>query len=173
MIQVAEKSRQLDKIGCDAALRRSPWTEAIMTMAPLCRSPDPTELPCARLRTEIAVQQAFVEAGDAPRFYASDEQFHAAIAEQAGMPTVLPEIARAKTHMDRFRHLMLSGLKSLPTVLAQHQAIVDAIGADDRPRAFAAMQSHLRRILAFVGKARAAHPDFFETEEDPARVRRR
>jgi DNA-binding GntR family transcriptional regulator len=58
-----------------------------------------------QLRTEIAVQQAFVEAGDAARFYASDEQFHAAIAEQAGMPTVLPEMARAKTHMDRFRHL--------------------------------------------------------------------
>ena len=65
---------------------------------------------------------------------------------------------------------MLSGLKSLPTVLAQHQAIVDAIAADDRPRAFVAMQSHLRRILAFVGKARAAHPDFFETEEEPPRI---
>ena len=88
------------------------------------------------------------------------------------MPTVLTEMARAKTHMDRFRHLTLSGLESLPTVLAQHQAIVDAIAVDDRSRALAAMQSHLRRILAFVDKARAAHPGFFETEEELTRVRR-
>lgn len=126
-----------------------------------------------RLRTEISVQRAFVEGGDAARFYASDEQFHAAIADAAGMPDVLPEMARAKMHMDRFRHLMLSGIESLPTVLSQHQAIVEAIAADDAHRAVAAMQTHLRRILAFVDKARAAHPDFFEPAENAAWVRRR
>ena len=126
-----------------------------------------------RLRTELAIQQAFVEAGDAARFYASDEAFHAVIGEGAGMATVLPEMARAKMHMDRFRHLMLSGLESLPTVLAQHQAIVEAIEAADVRGATAAMRTHLRRILAFVGKAQAAHPDFFEEAGAPARVRRR
>jgi hypothetical protein len=35
------------------------------------------------------------------------------------------------------------------------------------------MQSHLRRILAFVGMAREAHPDFFEIEEEPARGEKR
>jgi hypothetical protein len=35
------------------------------------------------------------------------------------------------------------------------------------------MQTHLRRILAFVAKARAAHPGYFETAGEPARVRRR
>jgi len=126
-----------------------------------------------RLRTELAIQQALVEAGDVARFYASDEQFHAAIGEQAGLSTVLPEMARAKTHMDRFRHLMLSGLESLPTILAQHQAIVMAMAADDAPGAVVAMQTHLRRILAFVDKARAAHPDYFEGPREPARTRRR
>ena len=126
-----------------------------------------------RLRTELAIQKALVEAGDVARFYASDEQFHAAIGEQAGLSAVLPEMARAKTHMDRFRHLMLSGLESLPTILAQHQAIVSAIADDDLPGAIAAMQTHLRRILAFVGKARAAHPDFFEGAGETARARRR
>lgn len=127
----------------------------------------------SRLRAEVAVQRAFVAAGDAARFYASDEQFHAAIAEQAGMPAVLPEIARAKAHMDRFRHVMLSGLESLPTVLKQHQAIVDAVSDGDLHSALKAMQTHLRRILAFVAKARAAYPDYFETAGEPARSRRR
>ena len=124
------------------------------------------------LRTEVAIQKAFVEAADARRFYASDEQFHLAIAEQAGMSALLPEMARAKAHMDRFRHLTLSGLESLPTVLAQHQAIIDAIAADDVRGAIQAMQTHLRRILAFVGKARAAHRDYFEETTAPARPRR-
>jgi DNA-binding GntR family transcriptional regulator len=158
-----------------ADLEKSQFLREALELALLNRALERDDRPALvrRLRTELAIQQAFVEAGDAARFYASDEQFHAAIGEQAGMLTVLPEMARAKTHMDRFRHLMLSGLESLPTILAQHQAIVTAITADDVPGAVAAMQTHLRRILAFEGKARTAHPDFFEESGEIARVRRR
>jgi DNA-binding GntR family transcriptional regulator len=156
-------------------LEKSQFLREALELALLNRAMDRGDRPelLRRLRTELAIQQAFVEAGDAARFYASDEQFHTAVAEQAGMSAVLPELARAKTHMDRFRHLTLSGLESLPTVLAEHQAIVEAIAADDVRRAITAMRTHLRRILAFVGKARAAHPDFFEEAGEPARIRRR
>jgi DNA-binding GntR family transcriptional regulator len=128
-----------------------------------------------RLRIDIAVQQAFVEAGDAQRFYAADEQFHRDIAAHAGLTSVLPEMARAKTHMDRFRHLMLTGIESLPIVLAQHVAIVDAIETDDAEAAARALETHLRRILDFAGKARDAHPHFFEESgaAEPLRARRR
>jgi DNA-binding GntR family transcriptional regulator len=127
-----------------------------------------------RLRTDIAVQRTFVEAEDATRFYAADEQFHHEIAAHAGLSSVLPEMARAKTHMDRFRHLMLTGLESLPIVLAQHEAIVDAIESGDAEQAARALQTHLRRILDFVEKARAAHPQFFEDNGgETLRARRR
>jgi DNA-binding GntR family transcriptional regulator len=117
-----------------------------------------------RLRTDLAVQRTFVEGHDAVRFYAADEEFHHAIAMHAGMATMLPEMARAKAHMDRFRHLMLTGLESLPTVLAQHEAIVEAIEAGDQDAAGRALQTHLRRILQFVDKAQAKRPEFFELE---------
>ena len=128
-----------------------------------------------RLRTDIAVQRAFVEAGDSARFYAADEQFHRDIAAHAGMSSVLPEMARAKTHMDRFRHLMLTGIESLPIVLDQHVSIVDAIETGDIEAAARALQAHLRRILHFVEQARAAHPEFFEESIalDAPRARRR
>jgi len=128
-----------------------------------------------RLRTDIAVQRTFVEAGDVARFYAADEQFHRDIAAHAGMSSVLPEMARAKSHMDRFRHLMLTGLESLPTVLGQHAAIVDAIDAVDPAAAVLALQLHLRRILDFVDKARATHREYFEDSvgAEALRARRR
>jgi DNA-binding GntR family transcriptional regulator len=122
-----------------------------------------------RLRTDLGVQRTFVEARDAARFYASDEEFHHAIGTHAGMATMLPEMARAKAHMDRFRHLMLSGLESLPTILAQHEAIVEAIEAADAEAAARALQTHLRRILQFVDKAQAQRPEFFERGETLAR----
>ena len=75
-------------------------------------------------------------------------------------------MARAKTHMDRFRHLMLSGIESLPTIFEQHVAIVDAIESGNVGSAEAALQIHLRRILDFVGRARAAHPEYFEDVQD-------
>jgi len=122
-----------------------------------------------RLRTDLAVQRTFVAALDAARFYASDEEFHHAIAAHAGMATMLPEMARAKTHMDRFRRLMLTGLESLPAILAQHEAIVAAIEAGDAEAAASALQAHLRRILQFVDKAQATRPEFFERAEPAGR----
>ena len=121
-----------------------------------------------RLRTDVAVQRTFVEAGDATRFYASDEDFHRAIATHAGFAKPMPEMVRAKAHMDRFRHLMLTGIESLPGVLAQHEAIVEAIEAGDADAAATAMQTHLRRILQFVGQAQTAHPEFFIADAGPA-----
>jgi GntR family transcriptional regulator, rspAB operon transcriptional repressor len=117
------------------------------------------------LRLEVAVQKTLVEVRDSIRFYAADEAFHAQIATHAGLAPVLQEMARAKTHMDRFRHLMLSGIDSLPIILDQHIAIVEGIESGRIARAESAMQTHLRRILDFVGHARAAHPEYFEDSE--------
>jgi GntR family transcriptional regulator, rspAB operon transcriptional repressor len=114
------------------------------------------------LRLELAVQRTLVDVRDSVRFYAADEAFHTQIAAHAGLAPVMQEMARAKTHMDRFRHLMLSGIDSLPTILEQHVAIVEAIESGKVVKAETAMQTHLRRILDFVDRARAAHPDYFE-----------
>jgi DNA-binding GntR family transcriptional regulator len=126
----------------------------------------------ARLRAEIAVQRAFVEIGEMQRFYASDEAFHALIAEFAGMDAVLSEIDRAKIHINRARVLMISGIEDVKVVLMQHAAIVDAIEAGDVAAAVAAMQVHLRRVLGFLDDARARFPEFFETEGAPRPKRR-
>jgi GntR family transcriptional regulator, rspAB operon transcriptional repressor len=126
------------------------------------------------LKSELAIQSTLVELRDAQRFYASDEEFHAFIAAQAGLGSVVGEVERAKIHMDRFRHLMLAGIEDLPTVLDQHKAIVEAIAANDSIGAQGAMETHLRRVLEFVRRAADKYPDYFESAEfDVPNMRRR
>jgi DNA-binding GntR family transcriptional regulator len=117
------------------------------------------------LKSELAIQSTFVELRDPQRFYPSDEQFHALIAAQAGLVSAVGEIDRAKIHMDRFRHLMLAEIEDLRMILDQHKAIVEAIAANDSANAERAMQTHLRRILEFVGQAIEKYPAYFESAE--------
>lgn len=126
--------------------------------------PDQSDL-VQKLRSELTIQKAFVDVGDVKRFYASDENFHAIIASHAGLPSILVEIERAKIHVDRFRHLMLSGIENLETILRQHTAIVDSIENGKFAECEKAMQAHLRRILEFVDESKQRYPKYFEPED--------
>lgn len=122
-----------------------------------------------KLRAEIVVQTTFAKLGDMERFYISDEEFHGQIASFAGMSSIIGEIDRAKVHMNRARHLMITGIEDIMVVLKQHAAIVDSIENNDLVAAEAAMQTHLRRVLEFIGKAIEKFPDYFEADEPSAR----
>lgn len=122
------------------------------------------------LRKEITLQRTFVTFEDTESFYASDEAFHGLIADYAKQPSVLPEILRVKDHMDRFRHLMVSGVEDLDTIIKQHVAITDAIENGDAALAETRMIKHLRRIFDHIGEARERFPEYFEHDVKPARA---
>jgi DNA-binding GntR family transcriptional regulator len=144
-----EKSQFLREALEVAILRRA---MALPDRAPLVR----------RLRDEVTLQRAYLSVDDIARFYASDEAFHAHIADFAGCGGVMDEIRRVKVHMDRFRHLMVSGVEDLGVVIDQHEGIVDAVAAGDAALVEARMLEHLRRIFAFLPQARARFPQHFE-----------
>ena len=125
------------------------------------RSPDRARL-VETLTGELALQTTLAAMGDEQRFYAADELFHRYIAVSAGLPDIWDDISDAKLHMDRFRHLMLASVETLPVIVEQHKAIVDAIAAGDLNDAEKSMKIHLRRIFAFLDRAFAAHPEYFE-----------
>jgi DNA-binding GntR family transcriptional regulator len=124
------------------------------------------------LRKEITLQRTYVTFEDTESFYASDEAFHGLIAEYAKQPSVLPEIFRLKDHMDRFRHLMVSAVEDLDTIIKQHMAIADAIEAGDEALAEERMIKHLRRIFDYIDEARDKFPDYFEQSAEHARAAR-
>lgn len=125
------------------------------------RSPDRAKL-VETLRSELTLQVTLAAMGDEQRFYAADELFHRHIAASAGLPDIWDDISDAKLHMDRFRHLMLASVETLPVIVDQHKAIVDAIAAGDLTGAEKSMKVHLRRIFTFLDRAFAAHPEYFE-----------
>lgn len=114
------------------------------------------------LKGELALQATLAAMGDEQRFYSADELFHRHIAASAGLPDIWDDISDAKLHMDRFRHLMLASVERLSVIVDQHTAIVDAIAAGDVAEAEKSMRIHLRRIFAFLDRAFAAHPEYFE-----------
>ncbi len=118
------------------------------------------------LRREVLLQQTFAAVGDKDRFYESDEAFHGLIADAAGFAEILPEILRVKDHMDRFRHLMVSGVDDLGIVIREHGDICEAVARGDAAGAEALLVAHLRRILQYVDEARARFPEYFESDAD-------
>lgn len=115
-----------------------------------------------KLKAEITIQTTFYKLGEMVRFYESDEDFHGHIAAYAGLPSIVAEIERAKVHMNRARHLMITGIEDIGIVLKQHKTIVDAMERGDLLAAEEAMHKHLRRVLDFTGKAIEKFPEYFE-----------
>jgi DNA-binding GntR family transcriptional regulator len=120
----------------------------------------------ARLRDEITLQRAYVSVKDKTQFYLSDDRFHGRIASFAGCASVVPELARVKLHMDRFRQLMVAGVEDLPVVIGQHEEIAEAIGSGDVTAAEERLRRHLRRIFTYVDEARTRFPEYFEERLD-------
>ena len=98
---------------------------------------------------------------DASRFIKLDELFHKTLADAAGKARAWALIEGLKVQMDRVRYLSLLRFPMVK-LTAQHEAIVDAIGAGDQEAAEMAVRGHLREILSDLPAIFADKPDFFE-----------
>ena len=115
----------------------------------------------AALRESIARQDAARKAEDAVAFLRHDEEFHHAIARAAGCESAWKLLETLKAQMDRVRFLSIEEATPTEVLIAQHEAIADAIEAGDPGRAEAAMRLHLGEILQSLPRIAAAHPDLF------------
>jgi len=110
----------------------------------------------------LARQRAAGDAQDYNRFRREDEQFHLAIAVGAGCGMAWSVIADVKAHIDRVCNLQLREPDSMKKLIAEHQAIVDAIDARDADRAVTAMQTHLNGILNDLPRIEAEYFELFK-----------
>lgn len=113
----------------------------------------------AQLRALLDQQAA---AASPAAFMPLDESFHRLIAELAGRARAWDHLQKLKSQMDRVRFLQLQDF-SIPTLIAQHSAMVDAIEARDADRAEAEIRKHLRLIEADLAQIEAQYPDYFTT----------
>jgi DNA-binding GntR family transcriptional regulator len=114
------------------------------------------------LHAEIERMRGFLAAGDRAAFAAADEAFHTALYAAAGVPG-LRELVRSRGgHLDRLRRLHLPEPGKADAVLAEHEALAQAILSGDAAGAEARLRAHLSGTFAEADRLRAATPQFFQ-----------
>ncbi|ANN77083.1 GntR family transcriptional regulator [Bordetella flabilis] len=114
---------------------------------------------------QLALQRRAARDNDTAAFLDLDDAFHQAIAGAADCPSVWQTIENIKANMDRVRYLSLGEVSPLPMLIAQHEAIFQALHAGDPQAAQAAMQHHLRELTMSYAPIRARNPDWFGAED--------
>ncbi len=110
----------------------------------------------------IGEQQECAEAGDHATFRRLDSLFHSTLAEGCGCAFAWAAIEAQKAHMDRVCKLTLHSPATMQPLVAQHQAILDAVLAKDAERAAAAVSGHLAEILSQAAHIERDFAELFE-----------
>ena len=105
--------------------------------------------------------QSKVAENDPRSFVPLDDAFHRTLAQAAGKTYAWSVIESLKSQMDRVRQLSTWKFP-MARLIRQHEAVVAAIGAGDRPAAEAAMREHLRAILTDLPLIRESLPEYFD-----------
>lgn len=117
------------------------------------------------LRAQLRRQKSVAERKEPySRFVELDDTFHRTLATAARQNYAWEIVENVKAQMDRVRHL--SALRfPMEKLIAQHEAIVDAIEAQDVQAAEAAIRGHLREILNDLPVVAQSRPEFFDDTE--------
>ncbi|PPC74998.1 GntR family transcriptional regulator [Pokkaliibacter plantistimulans] len=114
-----------------------------------------------RTRALIAQQKMAAEAEDFEEFLSLDEAFHKSIALEIGMQRVWELVESQKAQMDRVRFLSLPGASPMRKLIAQHEAILDALEKGDKSACEEAVKQHLSEVLSVLEPLSLAFPDYF------------
>jgi DNA-binding GntR family transcriptional regulator len=116
----------------------------------------------AQMEENLRAQERATERIDIDAWQLLDDTFHRQICDLSGHPAVWPVTERAKSHLNRLRRLSLTMPDYLPTMVADHRTVAEAVGNQDPDAAEAALREHLRAVLREVPRIREQHPDYFE-----------
>jgi GntR family transcriptional regulator, rspAB operon transcriptional repressor len=120
-----------------------------------------TEEQLARLARNVRLQDLLILDNDDRGFYRSDENFHELILEFTGFPGVASVAATVSLQLKRARMLLLPEAGRSAEAVAEHQAILEAIEAQDPEAARDAMAHHLAQLIFRIEPLERQHPEFF------------
>jgi GntR family transcriptional regulator, rspAB operon transcriptional repressor len=148
---------RLDDVEQWMLMRRALELEVVVSCA--------TNLPAeglAKLRQNIAYQRAALVSGDLQGFHELDTRFHRQMAEGLGLARISEVLDPIRTHLERVRRTLLPKPGRMRETFAEHEAIYQAIAAQEADRARQEMADHLDRVARELQAFVARHPDFFE-----------
>ncbi len=106
---------------------------------------------------------------DVAKFIELDDQFHRMLAVGAGHSHAWRVVETQKAQLDRVRHLSVNQFPK-SALIDQHADIVQAIRKSDPAQAEKVMRRHLRMVTADLPKIAEAHPDFFDSAPQGAKL---
>ena len=121
-----------------------------------------------QLNAVIGRQRALQRPQQREAFFRADEDLHMLILKIAGHGAAWHFVESAKVQMDRVRHLAITIARKQALILAEHEAVVEALLARDRAGAVDAMRAHLRGIFRTIDMLRNDKNDYFADEDAPA-----
>ena len=136
-------------------LRKSIELEVVRTLA----SADDAVL-VARLRAQIALQEAVMDAANYSDFVAADQSFHQLMYAAAGVPDLWSLVRRNAGHVDRLRRLHLPSTGKAQAVVRDHRRIVEAIARHDPQAAQDSLREHLSGTLGQLDEICERYPDY-------------
>ena len=159
--QIGTFVSRISVAGVDDAqfLREALECSAVRLAAERARRGDVLELQALLMRQEDAR-----DAGDAGGFFVLDDELHSTLCELSGRPIAWAIVERANGHLNRVRRLSLAQPRYLAEMVAEHKAVVDAVGRNEPDAAEDALRHHLRMVLSDLPTIRREHPDYFEDD---------
>ncbi len=150
---------RLDAAAIRAAqmVREGVEVEVLRRLAAHARLPD-----LGAAAKELDLQKALLAHADHEGFQASDERFHAALAEAAGLPDLWTHLGGVKLHLDRVRFRCLRDRAKMAGLLAEHVAVFEAVTAGRPDAAEAALRVHLRRVIEDLDMLLRSMPEIIE-----------
>ena len=124
------------------------------------------DLHARQLKAVIDRQRSLQRPQDRERFFRADEDMHRLLLKISGHESAWHFVESAKAQMDRVRFLAIAIPRKQANILAEHQAVVEAVLARDPGRAVEAMRAHLRGIFRTIELLRGDNIDYFAAQQD-------
>ncbi len=124
----------------------------------VCLTAHPGEV--AQLQRNVRFQAVCLENRDPVRLMQLDNAFHKFLFDIARKPMVYQLMHAAQIHFDRVRMMSLEAVKDT-RIVADHQAMLEAVLKRDAAAAQAVMDRHLSRYQIDEQALRSRYPEYF------------
>jgi DNA-binding GntR family transcriptional regulator len=114
----------------------------------------------AELGEILARQKAVATPETYDTFDGIDREFHRKLYERSGILQLWANVRRQSVHLDRLRRLNLPMPGKMQMVIADHEAIVEAVASGKPESAAAALKKHLSGTLSIIDVISAEFPDY-------------
>ncbi|MFO1154437.1 MAG: GntR family transcriptional regulator [Rhodospirillales bacterium] len=125
----------------------------------LCKTVSDAQL--AELASILALQRFHFERDHRDDFSREDSAFHMAMYGMVGVGGLWRSVRTMRAHLTRLRTLDIPQPGTMESILAEHEAVLVAVGRRDPTMAEAAVRAHLSGTVMPIETLKERHPQFF------------